>query len=209
MDITESLTNARVVPVLTLFDSSLAIPLAECLLQAGIGVVEITLRTDAALMCIEEMARAVPELTVGAGSIRRPEQFKNVFDAGAQFAVSPGATDSLLEASQLINLPFIPGATTASEMLKLLEGGYSLQKFFPAELNGGLKALKAISAPIPELQFFPTGGIDAKLAAEYLRFKAVICVGGSWFVPPAMLDAKDFDTIGELARKAVLALQPS
>lgn len=199
MDAGSFLNDVRVMPVVVVSDTARAVPLAETLLDAGITAIEVTLRSPEALTAIERIAAGVPGLLVGAGSIRRADQMRQAVDAGAQFAVSPGASDALLDAADELDLPFVPGAVTASEMIRLLERGYTLQKFFPAEPCGGLAAIRALAAPLPEVRFFPTGGIDASLAAEYLAFPPVACVGGSWFVPPDALAAGDFAAIRELA----------
>ncbi len=204
MDATELLKNIRLMPVVVIDDDSRAVQLAETLLEAGIGAIEITLRTEQALAAIEQVARAVPDIILGAGSIRNPEQFQSISNAGAQFAVSPGHSKRLLEAA---NMPYLPGAVTPSECMDLLEHGYQLQKFFPAEQSGGLAKIKAMSAPLPEVRFCPTGGITPELAVEYLACAAVACIGGSWFVPGDALQAGDFKTIGALSRAAALLVE--
>jgi len=160
------------------------------------------LRTAAGLGAIERIAKEVPDMLVGAGSVRRAAQVADVKSAGARFAVSPGSSDALLEAVADAELPFVPGAVTASEMLKLLELGYTLQKFFPAELSGGAAFLKAIGAPIPEVGFMPTGGIGPDNAKDYLSLANVVCIGGSWIAPPALLRDGDFAAIAKLAAAA-------
>lgn len=197
------LGNARVVPVVVLDDPQLAVPLAETLLAAGMSVIEVTLRTELALEGIIAIANAVPNMVVGAGSLRTVEQFGMVADAGAKFTVCPGATDTLIQAAEDSGLPFFPGAATASEMLRLYERGIRIQKFFPAELAGGAEYLKAVGGPLPEIRFMPTGGISAERAKDYLAMTNVACVGGSWITPKSLLAAKDFDTIGKLAAEAV------
>ena len=202
MDATKLVGHFRVVPVVAVDDAKRAVPLAETLLSAGIGIIEITLRTRAALDAIESVSRHVPEMLVGAGSIRAAQQMTNVVNVGAKFAVSPGATDTLLGAASKHNLPFIPGATTPSEMIRLLENGYRLQKFFPAEAAGGIALLMSVASPIPEVRFMPTGGITAKLAPAYLALPNVVGVGGSWLTPANLLASGDFDRIGVLATDA-------
>ena len=150
---------------------------------------------------IELVASAVPQVMVGAGSIRNTEQLQQVKNAGAKFGVSPGSTDTLLEAAA--DCPYIPGAATATECMHLLEQGYFLQKFFPAELSGGVGRIRALSAPLPEVRFCPTGGITPDNITQYLQCSAVACVGGSWFVPGLALEAGDFAAIGQLSREAV------
>lgn len=202
MNAADLLAAQRVVPVVVIDDAKDAVPLAETLLASGLDAIEVTLRTDAGLDAIERIAKEVPGMLVGAGSVRRAAQLAEVKSAGAVFAVSPGSSDALLEAAADTELPFVPGAVTASEMLKLLDLGYTLQKFFPAELAGGAAFLKAVSAPIPEVSFMPTGGIGPDNARDYLALPNVACIGGSWIAPTGLLHAKDFTAIGELAAAA-------
>lgn len=202
MDASELLDGFRITPVVVLDDPAAAAPLAQTLLDAGIGVIEITLRTGAAIEAIRLAATAVPSMLVGAGSIRRPEHFDAVIAAGARFGVSPGSTRSLVDAAIRAEFPFVPGAVTPSESLSLLEAGYRLQKFFPAEAAGGIAMLKSLAAPIPEARFMPTGGIDESRARDYLALANVAGVGGSWIAPPDLIAAGDFDEIGRRARAA-------
>jgi 2-dehydro-3-deoxyphosphogluconate aldolase/(4S)-4-hydroxy-2-oxoglutarate aldolase len=202
MDASKLLAEARVVPVVVLDDVEFAVPLAEVFLEAGLPAIEITLRTESALACVERIAKAVPDLVVGAGSIRDREQIPAVIDAGGRFAVSPGHSNSLCVAAMDHKLPFVPGAVTASEVLALREWGYSLVKFFPAELAGGLKMIQALSAPLPETRFFPTGGITPENAPAYLAAPQVACVGGSWLTPKDFLAERDTEQLGQLARAA-------
>lgn len=199
MDASRLLSGNRVVPVVVLDEAEFAVPLAECLLEAGLLSIEVTLRTPAALDAIDRIARDVPGMIVGAGSIRRPEQVDEVLRAGARFGVSPGATGRLLKAVDKAGLPFIPGASTASEMMYNLQHGYRLQKFFPAEQSGGIRFLKAVGSPLPEVQFVPTGGIDAELATDYLALPNVFAVGGSWIAPQELIARGDFDAISRIA----------
>ena len=196
------LAKQRVVPVVVIEDADDAVPLAKTLLAAGLDAVEVTLRTEAGIDAIERIANEVPGMLVGAGSVRRAEQMQSVKSAGATFAVSPGSSDSLLDAAADASLPFVPGAVTASEMLKLLDLGYTLQKFFPAELPGGAAFLRAVGAPIPEVSFMPTGGISPDNAGDYLSLSNVACIGGSWIAPSGLLRDKDFDAIARLAAAA-------
>ena len=193
----------RIVPVVVLDDAATAVPLATTLFEAGIGAIEVTLRTPAAMDAIEMIARNAPEILVGAGSLRTPEHVRAARDRGARFGVSPGATAALLEAARESELPLVPGAQTASEMLTLFEAGFTLQKFFPAELAGGARFLKAVAAPLPEVSFMPTGGITPDNAPAYLALGNVVAIGGSWLTPRDLLSAGDYDTIGRLARDAV------
>ncbi len=199
MDASELLSGVRVVPVVVIDDADHAVPLAECLVESGLSTIEVTLRTDAALDSIERIAASVPNIVVGAGSLRNAGQISEARNAGAVFAVAPGATDKLIEAAQDAVLPMIPGAVTASEMMRLLEQGYRVQKFFPAELAGGIPYLKAVAAPLREVRFVPTGGISVELAVDYLALENVAAVGGSWIAPRSMIAAKDFEGIARLA----------
>jgi 2-dehydro-3-deoxyphosphogluconate aldolase/(4S)-4-hydroxy-2-oxoglutarate aldolase len=198
----EALCNlAPVIPVLVLDDVATARPLAEALVAGGLPVLEVTLRTPVALDVISEMAK-VEGGVVGAGTLLTPQDVKNAVDAGARFGVSPGTTDTLLEACEAADLPFLPGAATSSEVMRLLERGYRVQKFFPAETNGGAPALKAIGAPLPQVKFCPTGGVSPKNAPIYLGLSNTLCVGGSWVAPKDLIAAKDWSAIKALAAEA-------
>ncbi|SDY95419.1 2-keto-3-deoxy-phosphogluconate aldolase [Jannaschia faecimaris] len=192
---------APVIPVLVLDDVSHAAPLAEALVAGGLPALEVTLRTPAALDCIRAMA-AVPGGVVGAGTLLTPADVKAAKAAGATFGVSPGATDTLIQACVDEDLPLLPGAATATEAMLLLEKGFDMLKFFPAEASGGAAALKAIGAPIPQISFCPTGGVSLKNKADYLGLPNVICVGGSWVAPKDMMVAGDWAGIEQLAREA-------
>ena len=192
---------APIIPVLVVDDASVARALAEALVAGGLPVLEVTLRTDAALDVIREMAQ-VEGGVVGAGTLLTPEDVQNAVEAGARFGVSPGATDRLLDACEAADLPLLPGAATASEAMALLERGYTVQKFFPAEANGGAPALKAIGAPIPQVRFCPTGGVSLKNAPDYLGLSNVLCAGGSWVAPKELVTKGDWKAIEELAREA-------
>lgn len=202
MDASELLRPWRVVPVVVIDDPDAAVPLAETLLDAGIGVIEITLRTADALDAIANVAREVPGMLTGAGSVRNVQQLEAVAAAGASFAVSPGATPALLDAAQAANMPLVPGAATPSEMLAMLEYGYRLQKFFPAEAAGGIPFLKSVAGPIADVSFMPTGGITPASAPDYLALPNVAGIGGSWIAPAGLLNERDFDAIAELAADA-------
>jgi len=193
--------RAPVIPVLVIDDASIARQLAEALVAGGLTALEVTLRTDAALDAIREMAQ-VPGGHVGAGTLLTPADVAAAIDAGALFGVSPGATDRLLDAVEEADLPTLPGAATSSEAMRLLERGYSVQKFFPAEANGGVAALKAIGAPIPQVRFCPTGGVTPQNAPEYLKLSNTLCVGGSWVAPKDLIARGDWDAITALARAA-------
>lgn len=192
---------APVVPVLVIDDADIAALLATALIAGGLPALEVTLRTPAALDAIREMA-AVPGGMVGAGTLLTAKDVEAAKAAGATFGVSPGATDRLLDACEANDLPLLPGAATASEAMRLLERGYIVQKFFPAEANGGAKALKAIGAPIPQVKFCPTGGVTLGNATEYLSLGNTLCVGGSWVAPKDLVGAKDWAAITRLAKEA-------
>ena len=192
---------APVVPVLVIDDASSAADLARALVAGGLPALEVTLRTPAALDAIREMA-TVAGGVVGAGTLLTARDVENAKEAGATFGVSPGATDMLLDACEANDLPLLPGAATSSEAMRLLERGYRVQKFFPAEANGGAAALKAIGAPIPQVKFCPTGGVTLANAPTYLGLSNTLCVGGSWVAPKDMVAAGDWDAITALAKEA-------
>ncbi|WP_299962488.1 bifunctional 4-hydroxy-2-oxoglutarate aldolase/2-dehydro-3-deoxy-phosphogluconate aldolase [uncultured Roseobacter sp.] len=192
---------APIVPVLVVEDGATAQPLAEALVAGGLPALEVTLRTPAALDAIAAMAK-VPGGVVGAGTLVTPEDVKNAKAAGATFGVSPGATDKLIAACEAEGLPLLAGAATASEAMRLLERGYDMLKFFPAEASGGAPALKAIGAPLPQISFCPTGGVSPQNAQSYLDLPNVLCAGGSWVAPAAMVNAGNWSGIEALARDA-------
>ena len=192
---------APVIPVLVVDDASQAAALATALVAGGLPALEVTLRTPAALDAIREMA-TVDGGVVGAGTLLTPADVEAAKAAGATFGVSPGATDILLDACEANDLPLLPGAATATEAMALLERGYTVQKFFPAEANGGAKALGAIGAPIPQVKFCPTGGVSLKNAPDYLGLKNTLCVGGSWVAPKDKVQSGDWAGIETLAREA-------
>ncbi|SEL01861.1 2-dehydro-3-deoxyphosphogluconate aldolase / (4S)-4-hydroxy-2-oxoglutarate aldolase [Roseivivax marinus] len=201
-DRTEALCRlAPVIPVLVIEDVAHARPLAEALVAGGLPVLEVTLRTPAALDAIREMAK-VEGGHVGAGTLLTPDDVARAVDAGATFGVSPGATDRLLDAAEAAGLPMLPGAATSTEVMGLLERGYTVQKFFPAEANGGAPALKSIGGPLPQVRFCPTGGVSLKNAHDYLSLSNTLCVGGSWVAPKDKMAAGDWDGITSLAREA-------
>ncbi len=192
---------APVVPVLVVENAATAADLAAALVKGGLPALEVTLRTDAALDVIREMSQ-VEGGVVGAGTLLTPADVENAKAAGAKFGVAPGATDKLLDACEANDLPLLPGAATSSEVMRLLERGYTVQKFFPAEANGGAPALKAIGAPLPQVKFCPTGGISLKNADAYLSLSNTLCVGGSWVAPNDLVTAGDWDGITALAAEA-------
>ena len=192
---------APVIPVLVIEKMAHARPLAEALVKGGLPALEVTLRTPVALDAIREMSQ-VEGGVVGAGTLLTPQDVEFAKAAGALFGVSPGATHMLLDACEAAALPLLPGAATATEVMALLERGYTVQKFFPAEASGGLPALKSIAGPLPQVRFCPTGGITKVSAGSYLRSPNVLCVGGSWVAPTAMMENGDWAGITQLAREA-------
>ncbi len=192
---------APIVPVLVVDDVAHARPLAEALVAGGLPALEVTLRTPAALDVIAAMAQ-VEGGVVGAGTLVTPDDVKAAKAAGAHFGVSPGATDALIAACAAEELPLLPGAATASEAMALLEKGFDMLKFFPAEASGGAPALKAIGAPLPQISFCPTGGVSPGNADGYLSLPNVVCAGGSWVAPKDRVTAGDWAGIEALARDA-------
>ena len=203
------LARAPVLPVLRIDRIEDAVPLARALVLAGLPVLEVTLRSDIGLAAIRRIADEVPDACVGAGTVLNPAQLAAVTAAGAAFAISPGATDALYDAAAASALPWIPAAATASELMHGVERGYRRFKFFPAELAGGVAALRAFAGPFADVMFCPTGGIDADNAAGYLRLPNVITVGGSWMVPEQALATGDWARIGALARACLLLRSPA
>ena len=192
---------ACIVPVLVIDDIAHAAKLAEALIKGGLPALEVTLRTPIALDAIRAMAD-VPGGMVGAGTLLTPADVKAAKAAGATFGVSPGATDRIIDACSEWDLPLLPGAATATEVMILLEKGFTVQKFFPAEASGGAPALKAIGAPIPQVMFCPTGGVSLKNARDYLSLSNVICAGGSWVAPKDAMLRGDWAAITTLAAEA-------
>ncbi len=192
---------APIIPVLVLNDINRARPMAEALIAGGLPMLEVTLRTPNALDVIREMAKVKGGI-VGAGTLITPQDVKNAKTAGAMFGVSPGATDALLAACEAEDLPLLPGAATATEAMALLSRGYNMLKFFPAEASGGAPALKSIGAPLPQISFCPTGGVNPDNAASYLSLPNVVCAGGSWVAPSALVHAESWDEIEALAKAA-------
>jgi 2-dehydro-3-deoxyphosphogluconate aldolase/(4S)-4-hydroxy-2-oxoglutarate aldolase len=192
---------APIVPVLVVHDVAHARPLAEALVAGGLPALEVTLRTEAALDVIAEMAK-VEGGVVGAGTLLSPDDVARAKAAGARFGVSPGATDQLLDACEAADLPTLPGAATASEAMALLERGYDMLKFFPAEASGGAPALKSLASPLPQISFCPTGGVSPDNADSYLSLPNVVCAGGSWVAPGALIKTGDWEGITALAKAA-------
>jgi len=195
-----------VIPVVTISDAAHAVPLAKALVRGGIRVVEVTLRTAAALKAIEAIAKDVPEMLLGVGTVLKASDLDDAARAGAAFAISPGSNPALLAAARGGPLPFLPGVATPSEIMQAVEAGFDHLKFFPAAVFGGTDALKAFAGPFPSLRFCPTGGISADNAERYLALPNVVCVGGSWLTPAAAVAAGDWAHVERLAREAVARL---
>lgn len=194
--------TSRVVPVIVLHDPAHAVPLAHALLAGGIDVMEITLRSAAALTAIEAVAKAVPQMHLGAGTVTRVHEVQQVIDAGASFALSPGGTDALIEAVRAARLPFIPGVMTPTEVMHRREQGFTLMKLFPAAQAGGLAMLKALGAPLPDAMFCPTGGVSPDNLKDFLKLPNVAMAGGSWLTPADALAQGNWAHITQLAREA-------
>lgn len=200
--VADILKLSPVIPVLTINSADTAIPLARALIDGGLRVLEVTLRTDAAIASISAIARSVPDAIVGAGTVLDADQYKRACDAGARFIVSPGLTNALLETAKRSGTPLLPGVVTASEIMRGHEAGLSHFKFFPAESSGGVAAVKAFAGPFAQVPFCPTGGITPDNARDYLALKNVVCVGGTWLAPKQLVDNRDWTAITELASEA-------
>ena len=198
----ELIPHGPVIPVIVLDRVGDAVPLARALVAGGVRVLEVTLRTPAALACIEAIARAVPEAIVGAGTLRSAADARAARDAGSAFGVSPGYTKALGAACRDIGLPLLPGVATASEVMAAQADGIDFLKFFPATAAGGLPMLKALAGPFPDVVFCPTGGITLESAPQFLALPNVKVCGGSWLTPTAVVAAGDWDRITRLAREA-------
>lgn len=193
---------APVLPVVVIEDVADAVPLARALVAGGLPAIEVTLRTPVALEALRAIAGEVPGAVVGAGTVVTPGQVKECVEAGARFLVSPGWTELLLEAMQGAGVPFLPGVSTTSEVVALLERGVREMKFFPAQASGGTAYLRALAGPLPQARFCPTGGIGVNSAPEYLALPNVGCVGGSWMIPADAVAARDWGRVEVLAREA-------
>lgn len=198
----EDFYKVGIIPVLEIDSALHAKPLAESLLAGGLPVAEITLRTDAALDSIRAIAREVEGVLVGAGTVINREQAEAAYEAGAQFLVSPGMVEEVVEWAQANHVPVLAGAVTPSEMIRGLNLGLNILKFFPAETLGGLKAIKAMSDPFPQLRFIPTGGVKLENAADYLQMEKIHAVGGSWMAKRQMIADGKFDEIARMAKEA-------
>ena len=199
--ITKICKMTSVIPLIELNNHQIAKPLAQTLLAGGLSTIEVTLRTPAAFKVLNEMA-GVAESIGGVGTLIDPEDVQRAANAGAQFAVSPGVTEDLITACEKARLPLLPGASTPTEIMLLLQKGFLIQKYFPAEASGGYSRLQAISQVFPQISFFPTGGITEQNAANYLKLSNTICVGGSWVTPKKLVEAQDWNAIKKLANDA-------
>jgi len=200
--IAEILQLSPVMPVVTIEDAGTAPDLARALARGGIRVIEVTLRTPQALAAIEAIANQVPEICVGAGTVMSPDDLNLAANAGAGFAISPGATRELLTTGANFRIPYLPAVATASELMAALAAGFRFFKFFPANVAGGVQALKAFHGPFAEARFCPTGGINLQTAGTYLDLPNVLCVGGSWLTPGDLVKSRDWGRIESLAREA-------
>jgi len=196
MDVT---ALAPVIPVVTIDLPEHAAPIARALLEGGVGVIEVTLRTPGALAAIASIAAEVPDMVVGAGTVLNAAMADAAAAAGARFLVSPGTPPALLGALRATGLPFLPGVATATEAMSLYDEGITTMKFFPADAAGGTRYLASLAAPLPDLRFCPTGGITAQTAGDYLRLSNVPCIGGSWLTPTTAVRHHDWAQLTELA----------
>ncbi len=201
--IIEVLQISPIVPVVVIENIKDAVPLAQSLVEGGIHIIEVTLRSSCALEAIELIAKNVPKMRVGAGTILNPTQLEQAQNRGAEFLISPGLTIKLLEYAKKKDMPLIPGVSSSSEVMQALELGYSALKFFPAEYCGGVKLLNAFNGPFKEVKFCPTGGISADNMHSYLNLENVLCVGGSWLTPKNLIQNKEWDKITEICKRSL------
>lgn len=201
--IIEILQISPIVPVVVIEDIKDAVPLAQSLIEGGIQIIEVTLRSSCALEAIELIAKNVPKMRVGAGTILNPAQLEQAQNRGAEFLISPGLTIKLLEYAKKKDMPLIPGVSSSSEVMQALELGYSALKFFPAEYCGGVKLLNAFNGPFKVVKFCPTGGISADNMHSYLNLENVLCVGGSWLTPKNLIQNKEWDKITEICKRSL------
>ncbi|GAA8075458.1 bifunctional 4-hydroxy-2-oxoglutarate aldolase/2-dehydro-3-deoxy-phosphogluconate aldolase [Helicobacter pylori] len=201
--IIEVLQISPIVPVVVIEDIKDAVPLAQSLVEGGIPIIEVTLRSSCALEAIELIAKNVPKMRVGAGTILNPTQLEQAQNRGAEFLISPGLTIKLLEYAKKKDMPLIPGVSSSSEVMQALELGYNALKFFPAEYCGGVKLLNAFNGPFKGVKFCPTGGISADNMHSYLSLENVLCVGGSWLTPKNLIQNKEWDKITEICKRSL------
>ncbi|MDT0500692.1 MULTISPECIES: bifunctional 4-hydroxy-2-oxoglutarate aldolase/2-dehydro-3-deoxy-phosphogluconate aldolase [unclassified Halomonas] len=193
--------KAEVIPVLAIERIEDAVPLARALFEGGLSVLEVTLRTDCALEAIRRIKEALPQASIGVGTVLTPAQYRQAEEVGADFIVTPGTTEALYRHGVESPVPMLPGVASVSELMTGWQFGYRRFKFFPAEASGGVKALKAFAGPLPEARFCPTGGINLDNAADYLALVNVMCVGGSWLTPKSLVEAEDWNGIRQLAKE--------
>ncbi|GAA7153519.1 bifunctional 4-hydroxy-2-oxoglutarate aldolase/2-dehydro-3-deoxy-phosphogluconate aldolase [Helicobacter pylori] len=201
--IIEVLQISPIVPVVVIENIKDAVPLAQSLIEGGIHIIEVTLRSSCALEAIELIAKNVPKMCVGAGTILNPTQLEQAQNRGAEFLISPGLTIKLLEYAKKKDMPLIPGVSSSSEVMQALELGYNALKFFPAEYCGGVKLLNAFNGPFKGVKFCPTGGISADNMRSYLNLENVLCVGGSWLTPKNLIQNKEWDKITEICKRSL------
>ncbi|GAA9875162.1 bifunctional 4-hydroxy-2-oxoglutarate aldolase/2-dehydro-3-deoxy-phosphogluconate aldolase [Helicobacter pylori] len=201
--IIEVLQISPIVPVVVIENIKDAVPLVQSLIEGGIQIIEVTLRSSCALEAIELIAKNVPKMCVGAGTILNPTQLEQAQNRGAEFLISPGLTIKLLEYAKKKDMPLIPGVSSSSEVMQALELGYSALKFFPAEYCGGVKLLNAFNGPFKGVKFCPTGGISADNMHSYLNLENVLCVGGSWLTPKNLIQNKEWDKITEICKRSL------
>lgn len=201
--------SARVIPVIAIDRLEDAVPLARALVAGGVRVLEVTLRTPVAIEAAREIMAKVPEAIVGIGTILNAADLARAEALGAKFGISPGATPDLLEAAAASGLPFAPGIATASDLMQALAHGFNLVKFFPAESSGGIKALRALAGPFPDVRFCPTGGIAEANAAAWLSEPNVVAVGGSWLCPAAEIKSANWTGISAICRRTMKSLEPA
>lgn len=201
--IIEVLQISPIIPVVVIEDIKDAVPLAQSLVEGGIPIIEVTLRSSCALEAIELIAKNVPKMRVGAGTILNPTQLEQAQNRGAEFLISPGLTIKLLEHAKKKTMPLIPGVSSSSEVMQALELGYNALKFFPAEYCGGVKLLNAFNGPFKGVKFCPTGGISIDNMHSYLNLENVLCVGGSWLTPKNLIQNKEWDKITEICKRSL------
>ncbi len=201
--IIEILQISPIVPVVVIEDIKDAVPLAQSLIEGGIPIIEVTLRSSCALEAIELIAKNVPKMRVGVGTILNLTQLEQAQNRGAEFLISPGLTIKLLEYAKKKDMPLIPGVSSSSEVMQALELGYNALKFFPAEYCGGVKLLNAFNGPFKGVKFCPTGGISADNMRSYLNLENVLCVGGSWLTPKNLIQNKEWDKVTEICKRAL------
>ena len=206
MKASEVMQLSPIVPVIALDSVEDALPLAEALLEGGISIMEITLRTDAGLQSIETIAKKIPQMHVGAGTVVDTEGFKKAVDCGSEFVFSPGISEGLIQSAQDLDIALIPGVATASEVMLALNNDFKACKLFPATVAGGVSALKAFSGPFASMRFCPTGGVNLENFRDFLALPNVLCVGGSWIVPKEAIKEKNFKEITRLCQEALMKI---